>query len=227
MSSYICLVILVLLPSCGFSNLPAILYYSRPVYKTTRSSKPGLNSGNDAQLVLNSFVKTQIPALCDECDKTRPSPCGDRGLQCLQGMCVNRAKDLKKCRGELPPGGLCEICITQLRDCALGLECYMNHCIAKNDDGSGLCSNNSKECQLKVLHKCTGSGPCQRCGGGMPACGHQLRCVDGRCAASFSDREKCGRKLKKVMERKKKAIAERNFVFGNKSIEKRVRKSTK
>lgn len=227
MSSYICLTILVLLPSYGFSNLPAVLYHSHPVYKTIRSSRPGLHSGKEGQLVLNSFAKAQIPALCDECDKTRPSPCGDAGLRCLQGMCVNRAKDLKKCRGDLPPGGLCEICISQLRECASGLECYMNHCIMKNDDGSRLCSDNSKECQLKVLHKCAGSGPCQRCGGGMPACGHQLRCVDGRCAASFSNRETCGKKLKKVAERKKKAAAERGLVLGNKKDQKLVRKSTK
>lgn len=206
---------LILLSGHAYSNLPSAYYYNRPFPNTTKFSRPFFQWGKVHQHVLGSLVKTQTPTLCDECDQSRPNPCGDVGLQCLRGTCVSNARDLKKCRGDLPPGGLCEICIDGLRDCASGLECRMNHCIKNDDTRLALCSEDSKDCQLSLLRKCAGSGPCQRCGGGMPACGHQLRCVDGRCAFSFNSREKCDERLnKKKKERQLKAKEQRNLEVG-------------
>lgn len=152
--------------------------------------KPDKFRSNKAESSLTKLVRTMETEECSECDKTQPSPCGDTGFTCLSGLCVRKAKDVKKCHGELPPADLCEICITGVRECASEFVCFLNHCI-KPKKTPEPCSEDDKSCQLDVLRICSGSGKCQRCAGGLPKCGYKLRCIDGRCADSFKMREKC------------------------------------
>lgn len=188
--------VLIIVASTSYSHHPLAFHY----YPFSSTGKPPISflqlRRNDAHASQTSLTRKKVPILCDECDKSQPNPCGSTGLYCLRGMCVAKSNDVKTCRGDLSPGGLCEICIPELRDCASGLECFLHHCIKKKNEGSKICSEKDDKCSLAVLRQCSGSTACQRCGGGLPACAHQLRCVDGRCAASFNKREKCDEDIK-------------------------------